>query len=154
MGNQKDKGQRQGEVHETRVLDLVIQVLVGKLFAVDRLASPEKATRHETRPQATRYGHRHCQARSIALATWRHDTPAVTAGEVTALTHEAFDDAVKLRALVVQGLSELAHPLFARAERAEIFGSPGDLGVAKHRNSLPQESPSVCTEAKTARTEQ
>lgn len=46
--------------------------------------------------------------------------------EVAALYHEAFDDAVEDRALVVEGLARFADSFLASAERAKVLGGFGD----------------------------
>ena len=50
-------------------------------------------------------------------------SPAITAGEITTLTHKALDDTVKLGALVVQRLSQLSHAPFASAQSVEVLRS-------------------------------
>jgi hypothetical protein len=48
-------------------------------------------------------------------------TAAVTQREVSTLQHELRDDAVKLAALVVQGLAAAANALLARGQSAEVL---------------------------------
>ena len=53
----------------------------------------------------------------------------------TALQHKVRDDAVELGALVVERLAALAHPLLARAERAEVLDRLGhDVAVEAHHH--------------------
>ena len=52
---------------------------------------------------------------------------AVAAGEVASLAHEARDDAVERRPLVVQRLAGRAQALLARAEQPEVVGGAGHL---------------------------
>lgn len=51
---------------------------------------------------------------------------AISFCEIAALNHEALDDTVKARALVVQRLASLAYTLLASAQRAEVLRCLGD----------------------------
>ena len=78
---------------------LLLEVLVGELFAVDRLAAGAVETREVAALQQL--------AELIGTAH---------------LTHEVWDDPMKFAALVVQRLARLAHALLARAQTAEVLG--------------------------------
>lgn len=52
-------------------------------------------------------------------------TTTVTSGEITTLAHELLNNSVESRALVVQGLSLLAHTLLASAQGTKILSSAG-----------------------------
>eukprot|EP00293_Proteomonas_sulcata_P015852 CAMPEP_0184295746 /NCGR_PEP_ID=MMETSP1049-20130417/6622_1 /TAXON_ID=77928 /ORGANISM="Proteomonas sulcata, Strain CCMP704" /LENGTH=269 /DNA_ID=CAMNT_0026604479 /DNA_START=109 /DNA_END=917 /DNA_ORIENTATION=- len=52
-------------------------------------------------------------------------SPSISAGEISTLAHEAFNDAVELGALIVQGFPAFSHPLLAGAEGAEVLSCLG-----------------------------
>ena len=63
-------------------------------------------------------------------------TTAVSTGEVTALSHEAWDDTVELGSLEVEVLALLAHALLSSAEASEVLsGGWGGVSVELHDNS-------------------
>jgi len=62
-------------------------------------------------------------------------TGAVSGGEVATLAHEAGDDSVEGRALVVEGLTGLSDPLLAGAECTEVLGGlRNDVGEELHHD--------------------
>jgi hypothetical protein len=81
---------------QERLLVQHLEVLVVKLLSVDALAARTICSREVTRSQ-------------LALVT------RCSRSCLPALDHEAFDDAVEARALVVQRLVRLGHALLARA---------------------------------------
>lgn len=61
-------------------------------------------------------------------------TSTVAVGEVTTLDHELLNDAVEIRAFVVERLSALAETLFAGAESAEVLSRLGHNIVVQLHN--------------------
>jgi len=53
-------------------------------------------------------------------------TRAIARRKVTALDHEAFDNAMKGAAFEVEGFARLSHSFLARGEGSEVFGGFGD----------------------------
>lgn len=63
-------------------------------------------------------------------------TSSIASGEVPTLAHEAWDDAMEGRALVVQWLARPPEPLLSGAETPEILSSFwGDIGKQLHHNA-------------------
>ncbi len=65
-----------------------------------------------------------------------HIIPYYISRSFTDLEHEARDDAVEFRALVVQRLSRFADAFFARAQRTEILrGLRDDVTIEAHHDA-------------------